>query len=48
MRYGILRHTAVLMTRVVARLVPFVLIALGLSILMRNGTPQALLALAGS
>lgn len=41
-------HTAVLMSRVVARLVPFVLIALGLSILMRNGTPQALLALAGS
>jgi cadmium resistance protein CadD (predicted permease) len=41
-------HTAVVMSRVVARLVPFVLIALGLSILMRNGTPQALLALAGS
>lgn len=41
-------HTAVVMTRVVARLVPFVLIALGLSILMRNGTPQALLALAGA
>lgn len=41
-------HTAVVMSRYVARLVPFVLIALGLSILMRNGTPQALLALAGS
>ena len=41
-------HTAVLMSRCVARLVPFVLIALGLSILMRSGTPQALLALAGT
>lgn len=39
-------HTAVLMSRAIARVVPFVLIALGLSILMRNGTPQALLALA--
>lgn len=39
-------HTAVLMSRVVARLVPFVLIALGVSILLRSGTPQALLALA--
>lgn len=36
---------AVLMTRVVARLVPFLLISLGLSILLRNGTPQAMLAL---
>lgn len=41
-------HTAVVMSRYIARIVPFVLIALGLSILMRNGTPQALLALAGS
>lgn len=41
-------HTAVVMSRCIARVVPFVLIALGLSILMRNGTPQALLALAGS
>lgn len=41
-------HTAVVMSRCVARVVPFVLIALGLSILMRNGTPQALLALAGA
>lgn len=41
-------HTAVVMSRTVARLVPFVLIALGLSILVRNGTPQALLALAGT
>jgi cadmium resistance protein CadD (predicted permease) len=39
-------QTAVLMSRTIARIVPFVLIALGLSILMRNGTPQALLALA--
>lgn len=41
-------QTAVLMSRTIARIVPFVLIALGLSILMRNGTPQALLALAAS
>lgn len=41
-------HTAIVMSRCIARVVPFVLIALGLSILMRNGTPQALLALAGS
>jgi len=41
-------YTAVVMSRVVARLVPFLLIALGLSILVRNGTAQALLALAGS
>lgn len=39
-------QTAVVMCRVVARIVPFVLIALGCSILLRNGTPQALLALA--
>lgn len=39
-------HTAVIMSRYVARVVPFVLIALGLSIILRNGTPQALLALA--
>jgi cadmium resistance protein CadD (predicted permease) len=36
------------MSRFVSRLVPFVLIALGLSILVRSGTPQALLALAVS
>lgn len=41
-------HTAVVMSRYVARLVPFLLIALGLSILVRNGTAQALLALTGS
>jgi hypothetical protein len=41
-------HTAVLMSRVVARIVPFVLIALGCSILVRNGTAQALLALAAT
>lgn len=41
-------QTAVLMSRMVARLVPFVLMALGLSILVRNGTPQALLSLAVS
>lgn len=38
-------HTAVVMSQVVARLVPFVLIALGLSILLRSGTAQALMAL---
>lgn len=38
-------HMAVLMSRVVARIVPFVLILLGLSILVRNGTPQAIAAL---
>ena len=32
---------AVGMSRVVARIAPFVLISLGLSILLRNGTPQA-------
>lgn len=41
-------HTAVVMSRYLARVVPFLLIALGFSILLRNGTPQALLALAGS
>lgn len=41
-------HSAIVMSRYVARAVPFVLIALGLSILMRNGTPQALLALASA
>ena len=35
---------ALVMSRVVARIVPFVLIALGLSILLRNGTPQAVAA----
>lgn len=41
-------HTTIVMSRVLSHLAPFVLIALGLSILVRNGTPQALLALAST
>jgi cadmium resistance protein CadD (predicted permease) len=39
---------ALWMSRVVARIAPFVLISLGLSILLRNGTPQAVVAALGA
>lgn len=41
-------RSAVVMSRVVSKMVPFILIALGLSIIVRSGTAQAVVALAYS